>query len=369
MARQHKPKDNASSAGPRGLGKLLETNWRRRGMALQLARQAWANGFAMANSKAGLLVLSSVAIYVLLPRLAAALNPIEEYELGYGIVSFVMKSPRGKGSLYHFLVPATGITETEGRPREWTPWTSTGIFVNQNDCYMIKASGSVHTSLKRLLTENDSPAVTAVLSPKYVGPSGSTEIEETPYQRYLKQNRLYPGSEVGYGGLIYRIKSNGSDQDSMALPVGKGGKKAFHAHKSGELEFAINDISLRGLNNEAIKRMYLPPPPNPLQPCATLSILHGQGQPQDHYCIEALYSAVGNQAFQGISGSTDRQLTMAAVEKYKERRSKWETLLALASIKNQSVSQLVPDLWYKENAGGLNVTVKIADVAGQCPQS
>jgi hypothetical protein len=49
---------------------------------LRLARQAWANGFAMANSKAGLLVLGSVAIDVLLPGLAAALNPIEEVELG-----------------------------------------------------------------------------------------------------------------------------------------------------------------------------------------------------------------------------------------------------------------------------------------------
>jgi hypothetical protein len=51
-------------------------------MALRLARQAWANGFAMANSTAGLLMLSSVGIDVLLPRLAAALNPIEEVELG-----------------------------------------------------------------------------------------------------------------------------------------------------------------------------------------------------------------------------------------------------------------------------------------------
>jgi hypothetical protein len=51
-------------------------------MALRLARQAWANGFAIANSKAGLLVLSSVRIDVLLPRLAAALNPVEEDELG-----------------------------------------------------------------------------------------------------------------------------------------------------------------------------------------------------------------------------------------------------------------------------------------------
>jgi hypothetical protein len=50
-------------------------------MALRLARQAWANGFAMANSTAGLLMLSSVGIDVLLPRLAAALNPIEEDEL------------------------------------------------------------------------------------------------------------------------------------------------------------------------------------------------------------------------------------------------------------------------------------------------
>ena len=161
----------------------------------------------MANTPAGLLLLGSASAFFLLPRLGQVLNPVDEYQFGYGIVSFTMKAPAKDANLYHFYVPATGATEVTENPRKWSPWTKTGISVQEKDCFMLKASGSVHTSIKRLFSEIDNPAVSSVLSPRYVGPNGTTEIEETPYQSRLRKYRIYRGSDIGFGGLAYRIAS------------------------------------------------------------------------------------------------------------------------------------------------------------------
>ena len=152
------------------------------------------------------------------------------------------------------------------------------------------------------------------------------------------------------------------------MPAGKGGRQPLEAIQSGELQFAINDISLEGKTNDQVKEMYLPDPPFPDVPCLQKDVLDGRAH---HYCYEAIYGLV----LRNEDPSPENRAVTARRE-YEKRAQKWRAIESLAkdrlqgdsSADNLEISILMPDLWYKDNIGGHAVTVMTSTKPGKCPK-
>lgn len=329
----------------------------------------------IANSKAGLIVLGSLALSWLLPKLESIINAPEEYTLGSGVVSFTMRSPRSKSNFHHLFVSATGNTDTGETPYPmgWSPWVNTEIYLNKGDCFFVHAHGSVHTSARRLLSEIDNPALMFVVRSKYVGPNGTSSEEETPFQSKLKNYRLYPGNAVGFGGLIARVTARQEPTQSSPFAVGRGNGmrktgQEFRALNDGYLQFAVNDIVLSRENVGLAKEMYIGT--DHRVSCnkerATQEMVKQNFD--HHYCLEAKYEYIKRYGMQKWERLSSSDLSRLAVQNYQDRVDKWDGMMTTAKEQHRDLAEILPDLWYKDNLGGYYVTVKTSTLANQCPK-
>lgn len=329
----------------------------------------------IANSKAGLIVLGSLALSWLLPKLESIINSPEEYTIGSGVVSFTMRSPRSKSNFYHLFVSATGNTDTGETPYPmgWSPWVNTEIYLNKGDCFFVHAHGSVHTSARRLLSEIDNPAVLFVIHSKYVGPNGTSSEEETPFQSKLKNYRLYPGNAVGFGGLIARVIERQEATQSPTFAVGRGNGmrktgQEFRALNDGYLQFAVNDIVLSKENVSLARKMYIGT--DHRIPCNKEKVTQETAKQNFdyHYCLEAKYEYIKSYGMQRWEQLSSSDLSRLAEQSYQKRVDRWDGMMATAKEQRRDLAEILPDLWYKDNLGGFYVTVKTSTLANQCPK-
>ena len=319
----------------------------------------------IANSKAGLIVLGTLALSWLLPKLESIINLTDEYTLGSGVVSFTMRSPRSKSYFSHLFVSATGNTIS---PMKWSPWANTEIYLNKGDCFFVHAHGSVHTSANRLFSEITNPVVMFVVNSKYVGPNGTSPEEETPYQSKLKNYRLYPGNDVGFGGLIARMDQRQEGTQSPPFAVGRKLGQELRAPNDGYLEFAVNDIVLSKENVSLARKMYIGT--DHRIPCIKEKTTQDAvNQNFDyHYCLEAKYTFIKEHGMQGWMKLSSSDLSGKAEEKYQERVDRWDGIMATAKEQQRDLAKILPDLWFKDNLGGFYVTVKTSTRDNQCPK-
>ena len=196
------------------------------------------------------LIVGSTIFYSLVPHVAKnwGLKP-NEYSLGIGNVSFTFESPANNSSLSHLYVGAAGgvkngQNEQSLYPQSWSPWTDSGIHVDRDQCLLIKATGTVHLSMRRIVSEKLQPELLLLKypeSPNYVGPNGTTNYDVTSHQLFLQSYSLSPDSTLGT--LIAKIKTDGHSDEIIKI----GASKAYRMpkNKTGTLEFAVNDISFR----------------------------------------------------------------------------------------------------------------------------
>lgn len=342
---------------------------------IRLGQSMQIRPLEIANSKAGLIVLGSLALAWLLPKLESIINSPEEYTLGGGVVSFTMRSPRSKANFYHLFVSATGNTDTGETPYPmgWSPWVNTEIYLNKGDCFFVHAHGSVHTSARRLLAEIDNPAVMFVLQSKYVGPNGTSPAEETPFQSKMKNYRLYPGNTVGFGGLIARVFERQEATQSTPFAVGRGNGmrqtgQEFRALNDGYLQFAVNDIMLSKENINLAREMYVGTAHRvPCDKEKTSQELVKQNFAY-HYCLEAKYEFIKRHGLQSWQQLSSNDLTQLAKQHYQQRLDRWNGMMLAAQQQRRDLAEILPDLWYKDNLGGYYVTVKTSTLTNQCPK-
>ena len=196
------------------------------------------------------LITGSVIIYILVPHVAKnwGLKP-NEYTLGIGNASFTFKYPANDSSLTHLYVGAAGGVENGKNeqslyPQSWSPWTDSGIQVDRDQCLRIKATGTVHLSLRRIVSEKLKPELLLLKdpeSPNYVGPNGTSNYDVTSHQLFIQSYSLSPNSTLGT--LIAKIKMDDHSDEIIKI----GASKAYRVpkNKTGTLQFAINDISFR----------------------------------------------------------------------------------------------------------------------------
>ena len=204
------------------------------------------------------LITGSVIIYILVPHVAKnwGLKPTE-YTLGIGNASFTFKDPANDSSLSHLYVGAAGGVENGKNeqslyPQSWSPWTDSGIQVDRDQCLRIKATGTVHLSLRRIVSEKLKPELLLLKdpeSPNYVGPNGTSNYDVTSHQLFLQSYSLSPDSTLGT--LIAKINTGGHSDEIIKV----GASKAYRMpkNKTGTLEFAVNDISFRDKDFHSIR--------------------------------------------------------------------------------------------------------------------
>jgi hypothetical protein len=204
------------------------------------------------------LITGSVIIYILVPHVAKnwGLKP-NEYTLGIGNASFTFKYPANDSSLTHLYVGAAGGVENGKNeqslyPQSWSPWTDSGIEVDRDQCLRIKATGTVHLSLRRIVSEKLRPELLLLKdpeSPNYVGPNGTSNYDVTSHQLFLQSYSLSPNSTLGT--LIAKIKTDDHSDEIIKI----GASKAYRVpkNKAGTLEFAVNDISFRDKDFHSIR--------------------------------------------------------------------------------------------------------------------
>jgi hypothetical protein len=137
-----------------------------------------------------------------------------------------------------------GKNEQSLYPQSWSPWTDSGIHVDRDQCLLIKATGTVHLSMRRIVSEKLQPELLLLKypeSPNYVGPNGTTNYDVTSHQLFLQSYSLSPDSTLGT--LIAKIKTDGHSDEIIKI----GASKAYRIpkNKTGTLKFAVNDISFR----------------------------------------------------------------------------------------------------------------------------
>lgn len=205
-----------------------------------------------------------------------------------------------------------------------SPWVKTGIQVKKGDKVTITASGSVNTSLKRLIR---AAQIDEELQSPWVDPEGSK-----PEDDYLKDRNKYKvlpdknGAYYGYGMLIAAIKDSKEQIDPNNIePIRKN--KTFTATTNGELLLTVNDIWL----SSEMKEVYVPP-------------LNEDNF--EYYLTLAQLQTDSNQDFDSWSKTTQRQ---KAQEQYQKRLKQWWEI----------VKQKNWNVWYNDNTGAFSVSISI----------
>jgi hypothetical protein len=197
--------------------------------------------FLLITTKQGWLGITGVAAIVTAAVLIAihVINP-EEIKIA-GVATISIKKGNTQNALFS-LSPNGGDEDTA--------WVGTEIMVKKGDLIKITASGRVHTSLKRLIAEAQSPE----FGETWVNPEGLQQSQDPSYLPDRNNQRLLPSKNSAYYGrgmLLAAVREQQGEVDKIE-PIGENGE--FEAKIDGELVLTVNDIWL----DERDKDIYAP---------------------------------------------------------------------------------------------------------------
>jgi hypothetical protein len=239
-------------------------------------------------------------------------------EITTGVGTITLKNGDTQNSV--FLLSPSGVGKDSA-------WIETGIQVKRGDLVKMTASGRVHTSLRRLVSESQHPETIESLYLPWVGPEGLSSSDDLTLQSVRNKYKVLPdknGAYYGYGMLLASVK-NSKAEISDIEPVGNSHE--FEVKEDGELTLTVNDIWLSGEMND----VYVLP----------------FDKHFDYYKNEAYFQAI--MVGEDASSWSEEVAAEKAMKEYEKRQQSWRFI-----EKNKAWN-----FWYEDNTGSFSVSITV----------